>query len=137
MVARPQRRVQLGGIECLERRVGVVVVANHGLERRVYAVVHVRRRYLHVAKRRHAKEELQRRRLYTAERIIATRIQRRSASCTRSELRNAGVGESLGTEQGAVVTRRAARLSEEKKCAMLSVDRERIVVAREVSVERA
>src|SRR5512133_867537 len=105
------------------------------LERRVDAIVHVRRSELDVSQRGAAKEELRRRRLWSVEGILAPSVEWRHAAGSRAELWNAGVRELLSAEQRAIVARRAACLPEEEERPALRVDGQCIVVAREITIE--
>ena len=103
------------------------------VEGREGAVVHVRRAELDVPQRRDAEAEA--RRLWTTEAEVLAEVERCVGSDAGPELRHAGAGEALAAEQRSEVARRAARLREEEECTLLRLVRDRVVVAREVTVE--
>src|SRR5207253_2233554 len=79
----------------LERERHVIVVAQHGFERRERAVVHVRGRELDVAQRRHAERELIE---VLSREVAAAAVERRRLGGPGPELRHAGVREARPAE---------------------------------------
>src|SRR6185437_8251909 len=107
-------RVELRRVVRLDRGVDVVVVPHHRLERRVRAVVHVGRGELDVAQRRDAEEELAGLEWSANTWVARSRVERRSASRARTDLRHGNARELLSAEEGSVVASHAARLGEEE-----------------------
>src|SRR5438552_8899636 len=105
------------------------------LQRCIRAIVHIRRGELDVAQRRNAKEEARQLRLPANAWIATTGVEGRQRPGSGSELRRSGVRERLAAEAWPIVALRTPRLAEEEQRAALRVDRDRVVVSRQIAVE--
>src|SRR4029079_12287792 len=135
VVSRPQRRRQLIDVIRLHRGVHVVVMANDRLQRRIRAVVHVRRAELDIAERRHTEEETRKTRRARYAFVTTACIERRGGTGSRPQLRHRHAGETLCAEERTVVARRAACGGEEEQGSVLRVEGQRVVLARQVAIE--
>src|SRR6266571_9559017 len=102
----------------------------HCFERGERPVVHVGRRQLDVAERRRAEGKLVE---LLVEKRAPSQVQRRTASNPGPELRHAGVGEVLATQQRTSMAARAAgRVTEEEQGAAFLFGGQRRIVVLEI-----